>query len=460
MIRATILSLLCVVMLSAGIGCSKSYDAFGDRLDGPVTKDLFADDSPAPRADLPKLTGESTVNDYVQYAALNNPALAAAFNMWKADLQQIPQVTALPDPKFTYQYYIQQVETRVGAQRQAFSVAQTFPWLGKLKLRGDAAAQAANASYQRFRQEKLKLFYQVKDACSEYYYLDRAIEITRQNARLLEHIETIARIRYKTAAASHPDVIRVQIELGKLADRVSTLEEMRKPVAARVNAALNRPIGTPVAVSKAPGAGDIDLAAIEASLDKNNPELAALDRRIAAARIKVELAGKDYYPDVTLGMSYIDTATSTGGRSPNGDGDDPVIAMVSINLPVWREKLDAGLRQARYRRSAAVQTRAAKLNSLQSQLKLIAYRYSDAQRKVALYRDTLLPKARQAMTATDASYRGGQGSFLDLIDAQRVLLEFEITLYRALANRAQRLAELEMVTGVRPGPKDSKGDKP
>jgi outer membrane protein, heavy metal efflux system len=459
MIRATILSLLCVVVLSLQVGCSRGYEEFADRLDGPVGKDLFADDSPAPRADLPKLTAESTVNDYLRYAAGNNPELAAAFSRWKADLQQIPQVTSLPDPKFTYQYYIQQVETRVGAQRQAFSIAQTFPWLGKLRLRGGVAAQTANASYQRFRQAKLKLFYQVTEACSEYYYLDRAVEITRQNSKLLEHIEAIARIRYKTAATGHPDIIRVQIELGKLADRVSTLEEMRSPMAARVNAALNRPLDTPVVISKALGAVDIDLAGLDELLVKNNPELAALDRRIATEKIKIELARKDYYPDVTLGMSYIDTASSTGGRSPSGDGADPVIAMVSINLPIWREKLDASLRQAKFRRSAAIQSRAAKLNSLRSQLKLIVYRYSDARRKIALYRDTLLPKARQAMTATDAGYRSGKGSFLDLIDAQRVLLEFEITLHRAIANRVQRLAELEMLTGARPAPKNIKGDK-
>ncbi|MDP6636077.1 MAG: TolC family protein [Phycisphaerae bacterium] len=462
MVRSITLSLLCVVVLSASIGCSKSYSAFDNSLDGSSGGDLFADETPAPRAGLPKLTDESAIDDYVQYAALNNPELAAAFNRWKADLQQIPQVTALPDPKFTYQYYIQQVETRVGAQRQAFSIAQTFPWLGKLKLRGDAAAQAANASHQRFLQTKLKLAREVKDAYSEYYYLARAIEITRQNAKLLEHIETIARIRYKTAAAGHPDITRVQIELGKLADRVSTLEEMRGPVVARLNAALNRPADTPVADAKEPQAGeiDIDLVALDALLVAHNPEVAELDRQIAKEKVGIELARKNYYPDVTLGMSYIDTATSTGGRSPNGNGDDPVIAMVSINLPIWREKLDAGLRQARLRRQAATQTRAAKLNSLRSKLRLIVYRYSDAQRKIALYRDTLLPKARQAMTATDAAYRGGKGGFLDLIDAQRVLLEFEITLHRGIANRAQRLAELEMVTGVRPGPKETKGDKP
>ncbi len=438
MIRLSILSLLCVAVLSAMVGCSRGYDP---RLEGPVAKDLFADDTPAPQAGAATLTAESTVDDYVRVAALNSPEPAAAFSRWKADLQQIPQVTALPDPKFTYQYYIQRVETRTGAQRQAFSIAQTFPWFGKLDLRGDAAGQKANASYQRFRQAQLKLAAEVKDAYSEYYYLAKAIEITSQNAKLLEHIETIARIRYKTDAAGHPDVIRVQVEMGKLADRISSLEEMRKPLAARLNAALNRPIHTPVPALKEPAVGEIDLAGLDASLEKNNPELAALDRRIAAEKIGIELARKNYWPDVTLGMSYIDTATSTGGRSPNGDGDDPVIAMVSLNLPIWREKLDAGLRQARFKRQAAVQARAAKRNSLQSQLSLIAYRYSDAQRKIGLYRDTLLPKARQAMSASDAAYRGGKGGFQDLIDAQRVLLEFELTQHRAIADRNSSLVE-------------------
>jgi len=457
MTRTSILGLTCAAVLSAMIGCSRRYDP---RLEGPVAEDLFSDDTPAPREDVPELTAAATEEDYVRRAELDSPELAGAFSRWKADLQQIPQVTALPDPKFTYQYYIQQVETRVGAQRQAFSIAQKFPWFGKLHLRGDAATQKANASHQRFRQARLKLAREVKDAYAEYYYLDRAIEITEQNAKLLKHIETIARIRYKTAAANHPDLIRLQVEMGKLADRISTLKEMRKPLAARLNAAMNRPVDTPVAALKEPSGGRVDMAGVDELLEKNNPELAELDRRIAAAKIGVELAKKDYWPDVTLGMSYIDTATSTGGREPHGNGDDPVIATASINLPIWRAKLDAGLRQARFKRQAAVQTRAARLNSLRARLKLVEFQYLDAQRKIALYRDTLLPKARQAVSASDAAYRSAKGGFQDLIDAQRVLLEFEITLQRAIADRAQRLAELEMVTGAGPGLQTAKGDAP
>ena len=153
---------------------------------------------------LPELTDKSELSDYLTYAALSNPGLEAAFNRWKAGLERIPQVTALPDPMFTYKYYISEVETRVGAQRQSFALAQKFPWFGKLALRGDVAAEAANAQRQRYEGEKLKLFYQVKNAYYEYYFLSKSIRIVGENIQLLVQIERVLRRRYAAAAASHP----------------------------------------------------------------------------------------------------------------------------------------------------------------------------------------------------------------------------------------------------------------
>ena len=88
-----------------------------------------------------------------------------------------------------------------------------------------------------------------------------------------------------------------------------------------------------------------------------------------------------------------------------------------------------------------------KLNNLNAELKLALYEFNDGQRKIELYRDTLLPKAVESVKASEASFRGGGSSFLDLIDAQRVMLEFSLGYERALADRAQKLAELEMLVG-------------
>ena len=137
--------------------------------------------------------------DYLAYAAFHNPGLRAAFEQWKAVLWKIPQVQSLPDPRFTYTYFVEQVETRVGPQRQKFALAQTFPWLSKLELRGDEAAREAEAKRALYEAAKWKLYERVKKAYFEYAYLRQAVAVTEENIRLLKHPETKHR---KSAAPS------------------------------------------------------------------------------------------------------------------------------------------------------------------------------------------------------------------------------------------------------------------
>ena len=412
---------------------------------------FISDSSPEHQADepLPKLNAQSRLSDYLTHAALNNPGLEAAFNRWKAALERIPQARSLPDPKFNYRYFIEKVETRVGAQSQAFGIAQIFPWFGKLQLKANAASDTAAIARQQYEAEKLKLFFQLKDAYYEYYYLTRAIAIVEENIQLMENFESVARTRYKTNTADHPDIIRAQVELGKLEDRLKTLQDLRSPIIARLNAALNQPPDTPLPEPKQIEEESViftDSQLFDWMAD-SNPQLRSLDFEIAKSRTNIDLAKKDYYPDITLGIDFIDTDDAAGPTPPSDSGKDPVIAMLSVNLPIWREKLDAGLRQARHQHRAAVLDQSQKLNTLNAQLKLTLYNFRDGDRKIDLYRDTLLPKALESVKANEASFRAGKNTFLDLIDAQRIMLAFELDYERALSNRAQKLAELEMIIG-------------
>ena len=101
-------------------------------------------------SELPQLHEQSRLSDYLRYAAVNNPGLEAAFHRCRGAAEDVWQVKSLPDPRITYRYFIEQVETRVGAQKQAFGISQMLPWFGKLGLRGDAAAQGANSARQRY----------------------------------------------------------------------------------------------------------------------------------------------------------------------------------------------------------------------------------------------------------------------------------------------------------------------
>jgi outer membrane protein TolC len=183
----------------------------------------------------PELTAQSTLKDYLLYAALNNPGLKAAFLKWEAALEKIPQATALPDPHFTYGYFIQEMMN----QHESFALEQTFPWFGKLALQGDAAA----------------------------------------------------------------------------------------------------------------------------------------------AKWRIARATKDYYPDVSVEMQGVSMM----------QGKDAVVAMATVNLPVWRSKYAAEVREATAKYEAFLRERTDRENSLAAAVKFADYKYRDAERKIALYRGALIP---------------------------------------------------------------------
>lgn len=409
-------------------------------------KELLPSEAPAEK--LPELTEKAAVSDYLVYAALNNPGLRAAFLRWKAALEKIPQVTALPDPRFTYAYFIQEVETRVGPQRQLFTMNQTFPWLGKLQLQGNAAAEAARAEKARYDAAKLRLFYQVQETYYEYYYLARTIAVTQENLSYVQYLESVARSGYSAGMVPYADVVRTQVELGKLEDRLTTLNGQAEPIAARLNAALNRPADAPLFWPERPAEEKVSFTEeqLMAWFKESNPELRAIDFQTAGAKWNIDLAKKNYYPDITLGLEGIDTGQAMLPNTP-GSGKDAIIASVSINVPIWWEKYRAGEREATARYKSFLRERVDRENHLVADVKWAHYKYRDAERRIALYRDTLLYEAKQAFEVSLQGYQTGTGSFLNVVDAIRVMLEFELSYERAFADRAQRLAELEMLVG-------------
>jgi outer membrane protein TolC len=168
---------------------------------------------------------------------------------------------------------------------------------------------------------------------------------------------------------------------------------------------------------------------------------------VTRAEQAIDLARKDYYPDITVGLDYIDTGPARMAGVPDS-GKDPVIASLSINVPIWWSKYAAGVREAESLRMSAIHARRERENMLAAEAQMVLYRLRDADRKIGLYRDTLVPMARQSMQAAEAAFRSNKANFVDLVDAERVLLEFELSHERALADHMQRFAELEMLVGA------------
>lgn len=396
------------------------------------------------------LHNRAVLSDYLALAVRLNPGLEAAFQRWRAALYRVPQVRALPEPRISYAYYVREVETRTGPQQQRFGLSQAFPWFGTLQKKAAVAMAEATAAARAFEAAKHDVFLRVKRAYFEYAYLGRAIAITNESIALVTDLEEVARTRYKANLAGHPDIIRAQVELGKLENEVRALRDREAPLRAQLNAALGRAPRTPLASPPAlpESAVMIDEDEIRQRLRERNPELHALDASVDRERAAIALANQGFYPSFALSAEYIDTDNAIIPNTPDSSRD-PIIVGISLSLPLWLERTNASVREARARFSGRQRERDDRENRLLSDLERALYRYRDAGRTVDLYRNTLIPKAEQSLGATQEAYIGERVGFLDLIDAERVLLELRLAHDRAMTERAIGLAVIEKLVAGR-----------
>ncbi len=378
--------------------------------------------------------------EYVRYAEQHNPQLKQALARYKAALAKVAPASAWADPRLAYGYFARPVETRSGPQEMRFSAAQTFPWKGKLALKGRIAQQEAKVEGQRYAATRRSLVFEVKAAYYDCYFLERAIAVTEENLRLLAHLEEVGRTRYRGGTGEHAPVLKAQVELGRLEDQLRSLRQQRRPATARLNASLGRAATARIAVpdSLSMAAPEFDEEMLKARLPAANPVLQMQQAQARAQSLGVELAAKQFYPDLTLSLDYI----HIGDR-----GENPLMAMATINLPLWRSFYEAEKRAAKLSHQAALQGVADEKNRLVAELELALYKQRDAQSRSALYRDSLLPKAEQALNVTQRAFAADRSDFLAVIDAQRTLLAFQLAYERARTDQALYWAEIEKLVG-------------
>ena len=361
-------------------------------------------------------------------------------------VEQIPQARTLDDPKLSYQ--VEGIENSRSSREQTILLTQMFPWFGVLEAREEEASAMSKAARKNYESALLTLARDVKDAFFTFQYLHQSVEATRDNVTLVQRFEQIARIRYATAAASHPDIIRAQIEVAMLEDRLKGLEQLRPAVVAKLNAILNRPAESPLDWPKPEpyAAVTVEFAPLFAGMLKQNPDLIALEHRIAAMRSRETLAQSKSKPNFELGFGFKDMPEPSSGMGSTSS-DDPLMAMISISLPIWSESYAAARRAARAERLQVVHEKIQLENTLGSQIKQALYELQDADRRIVLYRDTVLPKAQEMLTSSETAYQAGAIDFLSLIDAQRSILQFRLEYEELIADSGKALAELEMLAG-------------
>jgi cobalt-zinc-cadmium efflux system outer membrane protein len=181
------------------------------------------------------------------------------------------------------------------------------------------------------------------------------------------------------------------------------------------------------------------------------PELDAADAEIDRSDTLIELAQKDYKPDFTVGATYgLVTGRSGLGAgivAPPDNGKDVFGINLSLNLPIKRGKLNAGLEEATERRLAAVERKRDVTTVIDGALGELVERLRLSGEQVQLFERVLIIQAEQSLQSAESGYSAGSLNSLDLLDAERVLLEVRTGTERARADHAIALARLEGAIG-------------
>ncbi len=386
-------------------------------------------------------------DEYFKIAAENNPGLKASYKEFEAALQKIPQVNTLPDPSFSFGYFISPVETRLGPQRARFSLSQMFPWFGTLKARGDAAALQAEARYQAFLDDRNNLYFQVASAWYPLYELNLLRQIEQENIRILKSYKNIATQSFENGNSPMVDVLRVDIMLQDARTRLSVLDDKEMALLSAFNNLLNRPEEAKVKIPDSLPVESLSYSLVKDTLLARNPRLRELELRSRASEANREIARRQGLPNLGVGLDYVIIGSSNGMASADA-GRDALMPMVSVTIPIFRKKYKAAREEALLMQESINLLKENTLNMLSSEYDQAIFNIQQQMKRLELY-DQQIMTTNQSLNLLFRSYSNSGNDFEEVLRMQQQLLQYEKEKATAQKELLTAQAKINYLTAVK-----------
>jgi outer membrane protein TolC len=444
-----------VLLTLALIGCRGTYEsAARDHL--ATAGSIIALDEAPPDAEA---TLDGSLNGYLAFALARSPELRASFERWRAATMRISRARRIPEPVIKYSYFVRSVETRVGPQNHKLSLMQAFPWPTALSAGADAASETARAAERRFDARALTVKQVVADAYWRLWLLQQEHHFKNEHDVVMETLAGTVRGRVRTGAASLADLNQVELGIARHHDHHGAHYEDQRVATADLLRAIGAPAGeqrltatdTPFEGLPAKSEEALHQAA------RQHPRIEAAELMASASDSQVRAEAAERAPSLLAGLDWI-----VVGQAPtliNKSGQDAVIVTAGLSVPLWGRNYRDAMSAARAEGAAYRADRDAALQTADAQLTAAMSAVRDAQRRIDLYRNTLIPQAETTFQSVLGGYQSGRSTVASALLAQKELLELQLELARSRAHHARAWAVLEAVVGHPVEPTDQ-GERP
>jgi outer membrane protein, heavy metal efflux system len=379
-------------------------------------------------------------------AGANNPQISAADHGARAARQMAPQVTTLPDPKFTYQQLsVGSPKPFAGYTNSDFAyigvgASQELPYPGKLRSRGDVAERDADTKQAEIEVTKTGIADAVKADYLQLAYLQQTLGILRQNESVLDQLIQDATAHYQVGQGMQQDVLQAQVNRTKIVKEITMHHQEMAQIQAHLKGLLNRDQESPDIVTEDLIATPLQRTSDEllAMVRQNNPQIQVDASSIRTQDAQLASAKREGKPDFEVGYIY-----------QNTDQKYRDYYMFTLDVRIPRKKrVNAEIAEATEKRSESQQT----LNAhLQQQLAEVREGYVKAASDEELlkeYREGLIPQSDAAYRATLSAYASNREEFVRVLSYFTDLLSLKLEYAQTLVDHEATLAHLETLTGA------------
>jgi len=376
-----------------------------------------------------------TLEEAVDLARKNNPEIFAMKKKWESVRARVKSEKTLENPVVGYEKMYSGDETN-------YTISQEFPFPGKLYTKGVVAGTEALMAEQEYRSKEKEIVANVKKTVSMFLFARKSVALFKENVELMEQFSRATESKYAAGKVSQGDALKAQTELSKMLNMLIMAESEKETAQAMLNLLLNLPPENILELSQVQSRKKLDLN-LEDSLKlatQNRPELLEAQHHARHFKTMLRSSRLEYWPDFMLSYRY--------RTAMNPSMDKTYDVMVEASVPLWFWKQKSMAQSANLEQEMADYEYSSMKNMTRYEIKNSWVKIKALEDLLGLYETAILPQSKSVLKVSLANYVGDKTSFLDLLDAQRSLLQSQLEYFKLEADVEQQKADLERILGV------------
>ena len=394
------------------------------------------------------------VEQYVAQAVAVSPELISIQHRIAALQQRVPQARSLPDPQLQETFWPfngNALETAGGRAASQIGLTQSVPWPEKLSQKAAIACREIEIARQEYANAQLRIAEEVRLACAAIWLADQQESLLVETDALLRDVQGVAEAKYQSGSkqGSLKDVTRAKLESDMLAVQRLQIQKQRSVAEARLAAVLPgvHQDAAEFSVEGPPAATQERLDELLGLAIEMNPKLQGMMAEVARDREKAKLACLAKYPDLQLGVNWL-IVSDTNALSPVATGNDNFGFTVGMTLPIWRNKIRAGVAEANLQTQASANAWQNERDRLAGQLQQRLAEADSMLEYREILKSRMSPRTRTLLKLTLTDYSGGRSDFSSVIEAYREVLALESKVLSVEASLWTSLIQIQRLVGL------------